>query len=104
MSVTDQPQAEPTPGGLVGKVLEGAKNAAGSAVGSKSARGPKSWPDDLPPSQREAIQFRSAEHDPVYQAAREVVQALIETRWSLQAAAVVVALRRLCDTVAGNDA
>ena len=48
MSVTDQPQWERTAGGLVGKVIGAAKEAAGSAVGSELAPGPKSWPDDLP--------------------------------------------------------
>ena len=43
------------------------------------------------------------EHDPIHRAARELVRALIETRWSLEAAAVVVGLRRLCETVEGKE-
>ena len=43
-------------------------------------------------------------HDPVHHAAREVVKALVETRWSLEAAVVVVALRRLCEAVAAREA
>ena len=41
--------------------------------------------------------------DPVDHAAREVVRALIGTRWSLEAAVVVVALRRLCEAVAARE-
>jgi hypothetical protein len=40
------------------------------------------------------------ERDPVHQAAREVVGALVENHWSLHAAALVVALRRLCEAAA----
>ncbi len=40
------------------------------------------------------------ERDPVHQAAREVVAALVENHWSLHAASIVVALRRLCEAVA----
>ena len=90
--MTDQPQSECTAGAL-------------------------SWPDDLLPTQRgAAVRLRSAdrrdrtpelpakaarahsldidikEHDPVYQAAQKVVQAVAENRWSLHAAAVVIAL------------
>ena len=42
--------------------------------------------------------------DPVDHAAPEVVRALIGTRWSLEAAVVVVALRRLCGAVAAREA
>lgn len=42
------------------------------------------------------------ERDPVHRAAQEVVRALIDSRWSLQAAVVVVALRELCETVTGT--
>jgi hypothetical protein len=45
-----------------------------------------------------------AECDPVHRAAHEVVAALIESRWSLSAAVVVVALRRLCEAVTGAQA
>ncbi|MGA2926167.1 MAG: hypothetical protein ABSG43_09260 [Solirubrobacteraceae bacterium] len=45
-----------------------------------------------------------AEPDPVHQAAREVVHAVLDSCWTLDAAAVVVALRRLCDTVLDSDA
>ncbi len=102
--MTDQPQSECTAGAL-------------------------SWPDDLLSTQRgAAVRLRSAdrcdrtrelpanagrahsldidikEHDPVYQAAREVVQAVAENRWSLHAAAVVVALHRLCEALEGKAA
>jgi hypothetical protein len=123
MSVAEQRQSEPTAGGPVGKVIGEAKKAAGSAGGSELASGPKSWPDDLIPPQR-GVRLRPAdwghgtpelaaiaggaldinEHEPVYRAARDVVQALIQTRWSLHAATVVVALRRLCDTLQSADA
>jgi hypothetical protein len=87
-----------------------------------------SWPDDLFRNQRGAVRLGSADrphgslelgaetyrgdslkiemesHDPVHHAAREVVNALIETRWSLEAAVVVVALRRLCEAVAARGA
>ena len=102
MRLTDQPQSECT----------------ACALG---------WPDDLLPTQRVAIPLGSvdrcdgtrelpakavrahsldidSEHDPVYHAAREVVQALVDNRWSLQAAVVVVALHRLCEAVEGKDA
>ena len=45
-----------------------------------------------------------AECDPIHHAAHEVVAALIESRWSLTAAVVVVALRRLCEAVTGTQA
>ena len=45
-----------------------------------------------------------AECDRVHRAAYEVVAALIESRWSLSAAVVVVSLRRLCEAVAGAQA
>ena len=102
--MTDQPQSECTAGAL-------------------------SWPDDLLPTQRGAsVRLRSSdrrdrtpelparavrahgldidikEHDPVYQAARKVVQALAENRWSLHAAVVVVALHRLCEALEGKAA
>jgi hypothetical protein len=87
--VTDQPQWEPTAGGLAGKVIGEAKEAASSAVASELAPGPKSWPNDLLPPRR-GVQLRPAdrrrgtpelaaiaagahdhnEHDPVYRAAR----------------------------------
>ena len=128
MSVTDQSQSKRTAGGLVGDVIPEAEEVAGSAVGRELARGPKSWSDDWLSPERWAVRLRSADrrdgtreatasdvgaeepdvdsedHDPVHRVAREVVGALIETRWSLHAASVVVALRRLCETVQGEDA
>ena len=96
---------------------------------SECAAGALSWPDDLLSTQRgAAIRLSSAdrrdrtpelqakavrahsldidikEHDPVYRAAREVVQAVAENRWSLHAAAVVVALHRLCEALEGKAA
>jgi len=59
-------------------------SAAGLALGRCSSR------FDLP------------ERDPLHRAAGEVVRALIESRWSLHAAVVVVALRELCETVTGT--
>ena len=127
MSVTDQSQSERMAGGLVGDVLGEADEVAGSAVGGELARGPKSWSDEWLSPERRPIRLRSTDrrdgtretaasyvgvdeldvdsedHDPVHRVAREVVGALIETRWSLHAASVVVALRRLCETVQGED-
>jgi hypothetical protein len=40
------------------------------------------------------------ERDPVRQAAREVVGALVENHWALYSATILVALRRLCEAVA----
>jgi len=45
----------------------------------------------------------ASRRDPINHAARELVNALIDNRWSLEAAAVVVALRRLYETVEGKD-
>ena len=50
-----------------------------------------------------SLQLDIRERDPVHQVAREVVDALIDSRWSLHAATVVVALRRLCETVTGTQ-
>ena len=46
-----------------------------------------------------ALEAEVRQHDPINRAARELVKALIDTHWSLEAAAVVVALRRVCETV-----
>jgi hypothetical protein len=74
--VADQPQSERTSVGFVGKPIEQANRA-------------------LAPE--------TEQHDPIDRAARELVKALVDTRWSLQAAVVVVALRRLCETVEGEE-
>ncbi|MGO9901517.1 MAG: hypothetical protein ACLP0J_17960 [Solirubrobacteraceae bacterium] len=47
-----------------------------------------------------SLDIDNEERNPVHQAAREVVGALVENHWSLYSAAILVALRRLCEAVA----
>jgi len=68
-----------------------AQIALGEALGSPEHRGT----DD--------VELDDRGNDPVNRAARELVGALIDSRWSLEAAAVVVALRHLCETVEGVE-
>lgn len=63
---------------------------------------------DAPAPATEAVSdagpdFDIADRDPIHQAAREVVRALVANHWSLSAAAFVVALHRLRDAVDLTD-
>jgi hypothetical protein len=97
--MTDQPQSECTAGALSWPDdLLSTQRGAAIRLGSADRR------DRTPELQAKAVRAHSLdieikEHDPVYQAAREVVQAVAENRWSLHAAAVVVALHRLCEAL-----
>ena len=87
--MTDQTYLTGAAGGLVANPIEEATDTTG---GNELAREPNSRNSDID----------IAEHDPVHHAARELVKALIETRWSLHAATFVVALCRLCEAVTGK--
>ena len=90
--MTDQTYLTGAAGGLVANPIEEATDTGGRAVRNELAPEPNSRNSDID----------IAEHDPVHHAARELVKALIETRWSLHAATFVVALCRLCEAVTGK--
>ena len=90
--MTDQTHLAGPASGLVANPIEEATDTAGAAVGNELACDPNSRNSEID----------IAEPDPVHRAARDLVKALIESRWSLHAATVVVALCRLCEAVTGK--